>query len=95
MRLVLNSRVYQFSSATVPGNETDAHFYSHYFARRLSAEVLLDAISQVTGRPQEFPGYPVGIRAIQVPDPTVESYFLKQFGRSERVTACIASGGAK
>ena len=88
MRLVLNSRTYQLSSASVPGNQDDTRYYSHYFARRLSAEVLLDAISQVTGRPQEFPGYPVGIRAIQVPDPTVDSYFLKQFGRSERVTAC-------
>jgi hypothetical protein len=88
MRLVLNSRSYQLSSATVPGNQTDTRFYSHYYARRLDAEVLLDAISQVTGRPENFPGYPVGIRAIQVPDPSVDSYFLKQFGRSERVTAC-------
>ena len=88
MRLILNSRSYQLSSATVPGNQTDTRFYSHYYARRLDAEVLLDAISQVTGRPENFPGYPVGIRAIQVPDPSVDSYFLKQFGRSERVTAC-------
>ena len=88
MRLVLNSRSYQFSAETVPGNQTDTRFYSHYYARRLDAEVLLDAISQVTGRAENFPGYPVGIRAIQVPDPSVDSYFLKQFGRSERVTAC-------
>ncbi len=72
----------------MPGNQTDTRFYSHYYARRLDAEVLLDAISQVTGRPENFPGYPVGMRAIQVPDPGVDSYFLKQFGRSERVTAC-------
>jgi hypothetical protein len=34
------------------------------------------------------PGYPEGIRAVQVPDPSIRSYFLSVFGRSERVTAC-------
>ena len=63
-------------------------FYSHYYARRLPAEVLLDALTQSTGVPDEFPGYPVGLRAGQLPDPTMKSYFLTLFGRSERVTAC-------
>lgn len=88
MRLILNSRTYQRSSETRPGNQRDARFYSHYYARRLPAEVLLDALSQSTGVPDEFPGYPVGLRAAQLPDPTLKSYFLTLFGRSERVTAC-------
>ncbi len=88
MRLILNSRAYQLSSATLPGNETDRHFYSHYYARRLPAEVLLDAISQATSVPDQFSGYPVGTRAIQLPEPGVSSYFLSLFGRSDRVTAC-------
>ncbi len=88
MRVVLNSRTYQLSSSTRPGNEKDARFYSHYYARRLPAEVLLDAISQSTGVPDEFPGYPGGIRAGQLPDPTPKSHFLTLFGRSDRVTAC-------
>jgi hypothetical protein len=88
MRLILNSRTYQLSSDTRPGNEKDTRSYSHYYARRLPAEVLLDAISQSTGVPDEFPGYPVGLRAGQLPDPTLKSYFLTLFGRSERVTAC-------
>ena len=88
MRLILNSRTYQLSSETLPGNETDRRFYSHYFARRLPAEVLLDAISQATGVPDAFTGYPLGLRAIQLPDPGVGSYFLGLFGRSDRVTAC-------
>ncbi len=88
MRVILNSRTYQLSSATMAGNVTDSRFYSHYYARRLPAEVLLDAISQATGRPEEFTGYPLGVRAIQLPDPGLESYFLAQFGRSPRVTAC-------
>jgi hypothetical protein len=88
MRVILNSRTYQLTSATRPGNATDARFYSHYYARRLPAEVLLDAISRATGVPDTFPGYPAGMRALQLPDPTLNSYFLTLFGRSERVTAC-------
>lgn len=88
MRLILNSRTYQLSARTVRGNETDTRFYSHYYARRLPAEVMADAISSATGVPDRFDGFPVGMRAVQVPEPTVSSYFLTLFGRSERVTAC-------
>lgn len=88
IRLVLNSQTYQLESGTVPGNETDTRFYSHYYPKRLGAEVILDAVSFATGVPESFPGYPEGIRAVQVPDPGIRSYFLSVFGRSERVTAC-------
>lgn len=88
MRRIVNSRTYQLSSTTRPGNESDRRFYSHYYARRLPAEVLLDAIAGATGVPDEFKGYPVGTRAVQLPEPGVGSYFLSLFGRSERVTAC-------
>jgi hypothetical protein len=88
MRVILLSRTYQLSSATRSGNETDGRFYSHYYARRLPAEVLLDAICDTTGVPERFDGYPVGVRAVQVPDPGPASYFLRAFGRSDRVTAC-------
>ena len=88
MRVMLNSRTYQLASTTRPGNAADNRFYSHYYARRLPAEVMLDAISQATGVPDRFPGYPIGLRAVQLPDPGLNSYFLSLFGRSERVTAC-------
>jgi hypothetical protein len=88
MRLILNSRTYQAHSGTVAGNVRDTRFYSHYYARRLPAEVLLDAVSQATGVLDEFPGYPVGVRALQVPDPGVASPFLSLFGRPERLSAC-------
>lgn len=94
MRAILNSRTYQLSSSTRPGNEADARFYSHYYARRLPAEVMLDAISDATGVPEKFDGYPLGIRAVQVPDPGANSYFLRTFGRSDRVTACACERGA-
>jgi Protein of unknown function (DUF1553) len=88
MRLILTSRTYQLASATRRGNKTDARFYSRYYARRLPAEVLLDALSRATGVADQFPGYPAGLRAGQLPDPGLSSYFLSLFGRSERVTAC-------
>ena len=88
MRLILNSRAYQLGSETIPGNESDPQYYSHYYARRLPSEVIADALSTATGVPDAFDGFPVGLRAIQLPEPTVNSYFLTLFGRSERVTAC-------
>ncbi len=88
VRLILNSRTYQLSSATLKGNENDRRFHSHYYARRLPAEVLADAIVQATDVPDRFEGYPVGLRSVQLPEPQVKSYFLGLFGRSERVTAC-------
>ena len=88
MRLILNSQTYQLTSATTPANATDSRFYSHYYARRLPAEVLLDALSDVTAIPESFAGYPLGARAIQLPDSGLSSYFLSTFGRSDRVTAC-------
>jgi hypothetical protein len=88
MKLILNSRAYQLASDTKPSNATETRFYSHYYARRLPAEVMLDAISQSTGVADSFQGYPVGLRAIQLPGPQIDSYFLSLFGRSDRVTAC-------
>jgi transcription initiation factor IIE alpha subunit len=65
----------------------------------MMAEVLLDAISQVTEVPDEFTKYyapnpqktdfyPKGTRAIQLYDSSVISYFLKTFGRNERMITC-------
>src|SRR5262249_30198672 len=61
MRRILNSRTYQLSAATRPTNARDTRFYSHYYARRLPAEVMLDALARSTGVPDLFPGYPVGL----------------------------------
>jgi hypothetical protein len=95
MRAIVLSRVYQLSSTTTSDNETDARFYSHFLARRIAAEPLLDAVSQVCQSPQRFDGYPVGMRAIQLADPGVKTYFLSVFGRSDRVTACACERGGE
>jgi hypothetical protein len=86
IQTIMNSTTYQLSSRPTATNAGDLKYHSHYIAKRLPAEVLLDAISQVTGVAEKFPGYP-GRRALQLPDAAVESYFLTAFGRPPRVTA--------
>ena len=86
IRTIMNSTTYQLSSRPTGTNAGDLKYHSHYIAKRLPAEVILDAISQVTGVAEKFPGYP-GRRALQLPDAAVESYFLTAFGRPPRVTA--------
>ena len=88
MRAILRSETYQRSSEPVPGNETDSTFHSRFYPRRLIAEVMLDAWSQVTGVPTRFANYPEGWRAVQLPDSNVGSYFLSSFGRPERKLTC-------
>jgi hypothetical protein len=84
-RLVMNSAAYQLSSEANATNQSDEKYYSKYVVKRLPAEVLLDAMSQVTGVPTRFGGYPVGTRALQLPDTQVQSEFLTSFGRPKRV----------
>ena len=88
MRVILQSETYQRSSQTLAENAADRRFYSRYFPRRMRAEVLLDAISQVSGTPTDFKGYALGWRALQLPDSNVDSYFLKSFGRPQRLLTC-------
>ncbi|MDX2149439.1 MAG: DUF1549 domain-containing protein [Bryobacteraceae bacterium] len=85
IRLIMNSSVYQLSSEANETNQKDDVFYSKYNVKRLPAEVLLDAMSQVTGSPTAFPNYPAGTRALQLPDSLVGSQFLSIFGRPQRI----------
>jgi hypothetical protein len=92
-RQIATSAVYSLSSATLPQNRDDDRFYSHFLPRRLSAEQLQDALSQVTGIAQPYPGMPVGYRAIQLPDTQVHSDFLDAFGRPARQITCECERG--
>ncbi len=88
MRAILSSRVYQLSSVPNANNSDDDQGFSHYYAKRLSAEALLDAICQVTGVPERYPGRPLGARAIDLWDNRMPSYFLDVFGRPARESPC-------
>ena len=84
IRTIMNSSVYQLSSEANAANQADNIYYSKHIVRRLSAEVILDAMSEVTGAPTAFAGYPAGTRAMQLPDTQVKSEFLTSFGRPAR-----------
>ena len=75
----------RISSAAEPNeyNQDDKQNFSRYYPKRLNAEVLLDAIDQVTGTQTSFDGMPAGTRAVQLPDNGFNSYFLTVFGRPE------------
>jgi Protein of unknown function (DUF1553)/Protein of unknown function (DUF1549)/Bacterial Ig-like domain (group 2) len=84
VRIIMQSATYQASSRPLKENADDDKYGSHFVIKRLPAEVLLDAYSQVTQVPEKFEGYPVGMRGMQLPDTAVKSYFLTTFGRPVR-----------
>jgi hypothetical protein len=84
IRTIMQSATYQASSKPLKENADDDKYGSHFMIRRLSAEVLLDAYSQLTQIPEKFEGYPAGMRGLQLPDTAVKSYFLTAFGRPAR-----------
>jgi hypothetical protein len=88
VRTICTSRVYGLSCIPNEYNARDKQSFARRYPRRMSAEVLLDAIAQVSGVPNEFPGLPRGTRAIELPDESVSSAFLDTFGRPKRDTAC-------
>jgi hypothetical protein len=67
-RTLLNSRLYQLSAKSKTPGILDEQNFSHAQPRAIPAEVLLDAISQATGVPEKFNGWPAGYRAIQIWD---------------------------
>jgi hypothetical protein len=84
IRTIMQSATYQTSSKPLKENIDDDKYGSHFVIKRLPAEVLLDAYSQVTQVPEKFDGYPAGMRGLQLPDTAVKSYFLTSFGRPIR-----------
>lgn len=88
VRDICTSRVYQHSTATNETNVKDSRNFSHAALRRVRAEVLLDAITQVTDTKNKFQGLPTGARAVQIANGNTSTYFLTAFGRAKRETVC-------
>lgn len=89
LRTICNSRVYQLAAELEPTRDADGAFLTHHVLRQLPAEVLLDAVNQVAGADETFVNLPVGMRAVALDDPAVESEFLDIFGRPKRTTTCL------
>ncbi len=91
-RIILNSKTYQLSSIHNEGNLADEANFSHYYTRRLDAEVLIDAICQITGTtetyssaiPEPFTWIPEDQRSIMLADGSITSPFLDLYGRPPR-----------
>ena len=89
MRTIARSGTYQLSGDFNPTNREDEINHSRALPRRLDAEILLDAISQVTGIEEAFAVHnyvrggtePKGTRAIELVPEVTPSQFLEVYGR--------------
>jgi len=101
IKLIMASRTYALSAEPNDTNAGDESNFSHMIARRLTAEQLLDAQHQVADVPEEFTGYPKGMRAGQIPGvrvvaaggrrggrPSMADNFLVTFGKPPRLLVC-------
>jgi len=103
MRLILLSETYRRGSVPLPENIADRRWFARAYPRRLMAEVLADAIADVTsvrdiyaeivrndGSTEKVPAdtYPADTRAIQLTDAAVKNAFLTTFGRNAREITC-------
>lgn len=87
IRTIAASHTFQQSSATNSTNREDEQSFSRSYWRRPDAEVLLDAVCQVTEVPEHFESLPVD-RALELWDSQAQHDFLKMFGRPARKSAC-------
>ena len=93
-RLILNSTTYQLSCVPRTDDPRGAAHFAFYPLRRLDAEVLIDALCQITGTtekyssaiPEPFTFVPEDQRSIALPDGSITSPFLELFGRPSRDT---------
>lgn len=84
--LIMESNLYQRSSIPNESNLTDSKHFSHYYRKRLRAEVLLDAINDVTGASDTFAGLPPGARAMETWSFKTSSHFMDAFSRPNAST---------
>ena len=91
-RLILNSQTYQLSSIPRSADRQAAAHFASMPLRRLQAEVLIDAIDQITGAteqyasavPEPYTFLPETQRSIALTDGSLGSLFLELFGRPGR-----------
>jgi uncharacterized protein DUF1553/uncharacterized protein DUF1549 len=90
LRTICRSQAYQLSAIPNEHNKVDKKNFSRYYPRRLTAEVLFDAVNQATKSESKFEGLPAGTRAVCLPDNSFNagSYFLTVFGRPDSASAC-------
>ncbi|MEZ6121852.1 MAG: DUF1553 domain-containing protein [Planctomycetaceae bacterium] len=90
VRVITRSHAYQLSSTPNEHNLADRQNYSRFYPRRLQAEVMLDAIDDLTGVRTGFANLPPGTRSVALPDNSYNkaSEFLRVFGRPDSTSVC-------
>ena len=90
IKVIVTSKAYQLSSRPNAHNLKDRQNYSRFYPRRLQAEVLLDAIDDMSGTRTSFSNLPKGTRAVALPDNSYnkQSAFLNVFGRPDSQSVC-------
>jgi hypothetical protein len=88
LREIANCSIYQLSPNSNRTNAQDEQNFSRARVKSVPAEVLLDAICSATEVPEKFEGVPEGMRALDLWDNRLTSYFLDLFGRPLRGSPC-------
>ena len=83
IRSITMSYAYSLSSDPTERNIADTQNYSRHYRQRLRAEVMLDAVADITGIPNTFAAMPAGSRAKEIWTHRVSSLFLDTFGRPD------------
>jgi hypothetical protein len=85
---IVESAAYQRSSEPNDSNLAEHRNFARFMRRRLPAEVLSDAVADLTGVRDEFTGLPPGSRAVQTWNHKLTSEFLDAFGRPNPSLEC-------
>ena len=83
LHTIFTSQVYAFSSQPNDTNASDSRNFSRHYRRRLKAEVLSDAISDITLQNEDFDGMPKETRATQLWTHRTNSELLDAFARPD------------
>ena len=102
-RTILNTHTYQLSCIPATTGTAAERNFAYYPLRRLDAEVLVDALNQITGGteeyssmiPEPFTWVPVDTRTMALPDGSISSSFLEMFGRPPRDTGFLSERNNK
>lgn len=83
LKAITSSYVYALSAEPNERNLMDTRNYSRHYRQRLRAEVLLDAVCDITKVPESFAAMPPGSRATELWTHRSGSLFLDAFGRPD------------
>lgn len=83
LRTIMSSHVYSLGSTPTKRNVMDTQQYSRHYRQRLRAEVLLDAVCDITEVPEPFSAVPAGTRSTAIWTHRSPSLFLDTFGRPD------------